>query len=219
MNQPGKDTSIGQDLRRLYDNTVPSGKILISVAGEAQVGHHLVVPIPKSYEAAMTIALRIVAGNSHTTGIDLSDDFSLKYRMKKPDGSFVWASIIPEFWNEVVKDGDHLRLASTTWEILGGGSPIFGTIFGSSVLSEYVGSKKIVVLLPETYQHTQIMCMAKFDMLDKNVKKVQLFIRIPSNPDSEGWTTIDRDIGEGWSALLTEIKNQYAKVEIWAKCF
>ncbi|KDR67087.1 hypothetical protein GALMADRAFT_147318 [Galerina marginata CBS 339.88] len=206
MNQPGKDPQIGQDLRTLY--------------GEDQAEDHVIVPIPKSYEAAMTIALQVFAENIHAMGMDTSDGMSLRYRMKESSGKVIWARIIPEFWNEVVEDGDRLRLASKASESQTEVSSVFGTLIGNRQLVDPVGSSSILVLLPKTYQRTKALSIAKFNIPQETI--VQLYMRIKTDSESEqgtlnGWTAIDPNIGSAWPALLAEIKNQYSKVEIWVR--
>ena len=49
--QQGKDPESEEEpsnLRNLYDDVMPSGRIIISVNG-----HHVVVPVPKSYEVCL----------------------------------------------------------------------------------------------------------------------------------------------------------------------
>ncbi|KDR67083.1 hypothetical protein GALMADRAFT_216601 [Galerina marginata CBS 339.88] len=181
MNQPGKDPQIGQDLRRLYDNTLPSGTILISMN-----------------QAAMTMALQIFDENIHTTGMDTSGGMSLKCRMKEPSGKFIWARIIPEFWNEIVKDSYQLRLASKASESRAQVSSVIGTL--------------------TSRERTKVMGIAKFNIPPD--KTVRLYMRTKNNTETgtvKEWTLIDPNIGAGWPALLNEAKDQYSTVEIFVE--
>ncbi|KAF8890273.1 hypothetical protein CPB84DRAFT_1749111 [Gymnopilus junonius] len=113
--QPGKDgdSEVGQQttpLRRLYDDTIPPRKILISVPDNEQKEHHLVVPIPNSYDAALAIAFDQLGEYFLKEAKLLLEAAYLEYGMKSIDGSPVWAKLPPEFWKEIVKDGDHLKL-------------------------------------------------------------------------------------------------------------
>ena len=54
--QQGKDPEGGEELpnlRKLYDDVIPSGRVIISVTDNDRKEHHVVVPIPKSYEARL----------------------------------------------------------------------------------------------------------------------------------------------------------------------
>ena len=57
--QQGKDPESGEELlnlRKLYDDVMPSGRVIISVTDSALKQHHVVVPIPKSYEVCPTFS-------------------------------------------------------------------------------------------------------------------------------------------------------------------
>lgn len=34
--------------------------------------------------------------------------------MRSPTGDVAWAKLPPEFWKEIIKDGDHLKLCQAT---------------------------------------------------------------------------------------------------------
>jgi len=65
--QPGKDLEGGKELpnlRTLYDDTLPSGRVLISVAVDRDLEEHVVVPIPQSYEVGVVINMRSLMQNN-----------------------------------------------------------------------------------------------------------------------------------------------------------
>jgi hypothetical protein len=54
--QPGKDSENMEELlslRKLYDDVMPSGRVILTVTDKDLKEHHAVVPIPKSYDVRL----------------------------------------------------------------------------------------------------------------------------------------------------------------------
>ncbi|KAF8968610.1 hypothetical protein BDZ97DRAFT_1799286 [Flammula alnicola] len=158
---PGKDPELGGEkpiyhLRKLYDEVLPTGKVLITVTDVGGKDHHVLVPIPKSYEAAIAIAIDQLGTYMPTNlngGISPMEGAYFEYWVRSPGGDVVWARFPTEFWKETVKDGDQLKLSF----------PLEAQLarfihFGGSRTGEWVA-----VPIPKTYEEAVQVVPAHFN--------------------------------------------------------
>jgi hypothetical protein len=202
--QSGKDPEIGQevmDLRKLYDDVLPPGKVIISVTDKDLVDHHAIVPIPKSYEAAMAIAFDQLGEHIATIKEPLLKDVYFKYSVRCPSGEVVWAKLAPEFWKEVVKDGDQLKLFRKLPYLL---AKIvkFGWKSRAEVLDFMTAP------LPKTYQDAKRLALATF-YPQHPTTDISLFLRIGTQ-----WVTADSHEEGNWMRLVAEVDKKDVYIPI-----
>ncbi|KAF8890274.1 hypothetical protein CPB84DRAFT_1749112 [Gymnopilus junonius] len=111
--QPGKDIEKNSLAHRVYRDVQPQGKIIISVTDNDLQDHHVITPIPNSYDTAVAIAFDQLGEHLSTAdGQTILESTYFKYWMRFPEGKSLWAKLPREFWMSIVKDGDHLKLCT-----------------------------------------------------------------------------------------------------------
>ncbi|KAJ7443951.1 hypothetical protein B0H11DRAFT_2250379 [Mycena galericulata] len=69
--------------------------------------HYAVIPFPKAYEEAITVALKLLG---RYMGNLRADNVILRCSAKNREGEWIWADFDPATWSLVVKPGDEVRL-------------------------------------------------------------------------------------------------------------
>jgi hypothetical protein len=200
------EAALMKDLRKLYD-LLPAGKVLISVTDEDRVDHHILVPIPNSHEAAKVIAFDTLCKGS------LLQDAYFTYGMRCASGHVMWPTLPPEFWNEIVKDGDQVKFMNKP-------PPLnFDAGFESSHLAKFMklGPSNtigdcVTVPLPMTYQDAQRFAVMTFY---KRYPRTGLTLHIRKEVAGVlQWVPMNSQIEGDWIREIAEVYEKHLYVEI-----
>jgi len=201
-----------KDLRKLYDLS-PTGKVLISVTDEDRVDHHVLVPIPKSYEAAKLITFDTLGKHIPKNGGSVLQDTYFTYGMRSASGHTIWPTLPPYFWKEIIKDGDQLKLLNEPAPLyLDAGSE-------GSRLAKFMELGPgdtirdcVTVPLPMTYQDAHRFAVTTFY---KRYPSAGLTLRIRKEVSGVlQWVPVNSQVQADWIFEMAEVHEKLSYVEI-----
>jgi len=198
------------DLRKFHRLRATTGKVLISVTDKDLVDHHVLVPIPKSYEAAKSIAFdtlgRHLSISPITTRNSLLEEAFFNYSLLSSDGDVVWCKLPSEFWTEVIRDGDQLKLlvqpsAPLDWTQDGGKLARFLLLGPDESILE---SESVIIPLPRTYQDARRFALTTFYKRYTNTRGVGLRVRKRVGGVHK-WVSVDFQSDRDWLGHFDDV--------------
>ncbi|KAF8890263.1 hypothetical protein CPB84DRAFT_1784934 [Gymnopilus junonius] len=221
-------------LRVLYDHTISHTKVVISVLDKDKREHHVVVPVPKSYEAALAIAFDQLGEYipNFKPGSLLMEGAYFEYGLKSITGTAVWAKLPPEFWNEIVKDGDQLRICVASprirtvmpaagWSQSTFVDPNSGPIKRMARFVQLVHKpsknrgyirigRTALVPEPKTYKIAKDIACSTFYQ-GRHMKAMELYVKLRDNWEEVRGGTSSQD----WKYLMESSGAQDVEIAVW----
>ncbi|KAF9529844.1 hypothetical protein CPB83DRAFT_851678 [Crepidotus variabilis] len=90
------------------------GRLLLTLCKEGSTSYqHTIIPFPESYTAAIEEAKQVFPGITGTFGAlglfrSNTNTITLKFGMKRANGSGTWATLRPQDWDRVVRPDDEI---------------------------------------------------------------------------------------------------------------
>ncbi|KAF8890272.1 hypothetical protein CPB84DRAFT_1784950 [Gymnopilus junonius] len=212
------DENLTRDLRKIRSLRPTSGKVLISVADKDLVHHHVVVPVPRSYEAAKSVAFDALGHHLSVSPIStrnsLLEEAFFNYALLSSAGDVVWSRLPPGFWTDVIGDGDELRLliqppAPLDWTRDGGRLAKFLLLEPEESVAE---SESVIIPLPRSYEDARRFALTTF-YKRYPTRGVNLRIRkhVGGSPK---WVTVDSRLERDWLGYFDDIFKTETYAEI-----
>ncbi|KAF8890265.1 hypothetical protein CPB84DRAFT_1401422 [Gymnopilus junonius] len=220
--QPGKDPErpgVQKDystLSGIYkEMSLLPGTIIISV--NYSLRQQVVVPLPRSYQAAIKIALHQLSEyiDSVLPGQELRNAY-FRYRPSKPAYEISeppWAELPPEYWN-IVRDGDMLMLVFRPVSEISRRKKTVKYVELLQDPSNGVRRGSVIIFpRPKSYDVSRLVVQSLF-YEDRQMSNISLFMKKES---FEQWEEVNPNMRDkDWNAMMERSSGE-VEIGVWGR--